>query len=274
MKSGTTYLDHLLRRHPMIAMPKRSMKQSFFDNDLIYPKGEAWYESIFDQLEDQLLIGQTSADCAFNSGSIERIKSALPDVKLLFIIRDPLNRAYSLYWHQLRMGREYLSFEKAIEKEEQRMKKSYYHYKMYSYLSRSRYARQVANIYTYFDPDQVLFIPFELFIKNELKSLNRIFAFLNVDEISDLAELKIEHAPRNPAKVPNSMAVVKLSYFLQQLKLVRLGRYILNKNMIVKRPPKMEEATRAHLMEMMQEDIAFHQNLIKEWKGYLKLSEV
>ena len=123
MKSGTSYLDTLIRNHPEIGMPVRSMDRSYFDNDEIYLKHDLnWYEALFEGIDGDV-IGQTSADCAFNPDSIDRIKMIIPNAKLVFVIRNPVDRAYSLFWHQVSMGREYNSFEKAIEVEDEKIKK-------------------------------------------------------------------------------------------------------------------------------------------------------
>lgn len=262
MKSGTTYLDNLVRSHPEIYMPRRSMDYSYFDNDEIFKKGWSWYEGIFRPSANNLVIGQTSADCAFNRGTLERIKEALPDVILIFVVRHPVHRAYSLYWHQVMMGREYLSFEDAIDRESTRVRRSYYDYKMYSYLERSRYKSQFEKVYSLFPKDQVIAIAFEDLIKNEVSCLNRIFNRIGVSSIADLSELKLEFLSKNPAKIPTNMNVVRVSAALQRMGLVRAGRWFLNRFLVERRPPLMAKETENYLNERLKEDIEFHQSLL------------
>ena len=270
MKSGTTYLDDFIRKHPQIYMPERSMNYSFFDNDNIYKNGIEWYESIFTPKNDEPIIGQTSADCAFNPGSIARIKKHYPDAKLIFIVRHPIDRSYSLYWHQIRMGRENLSFEKVIEKESSRIKKDYYHFKMYSYITRSRYKRQFDKIFNHYSEDQVLIVPFELCIKNELAFLNLIFGFIGADKITSLDDLNFEKKRTNPARIPSNKFILHLSYYLQKIGFKKLGRYIILKSWVEKRPPKLEASTRSHLEKELAEDIAFHQSLLDKYHYLLE----
>lgn len=264
-KNGTSYLHSLIRNHPQIEMPPRDMDHSFFDNDVIYKRGFEWYETIFDHLNPSKTIGQISADCAFNPGSIGRIKEHLPDIKLIFIFRNPIDSIYSLYWHQLKMGREYLSFEKALKLSGEKVKKSYYHFKMYTYFDRYHFAKQVDNIKAHFDESQLLFLPFEVFIKDELKIINAVFRFLEVNEISDINEIKTKNINRNKAKVPKYKPVVWLSYQLQNLRFKRLGRYILNKNLIEKKPPKISQETRRQLEVTFSDDIKFHNELVGKY---------
>ena len=265
-KNGTTYLSNLIRRHPKIDMPKRSMDQSFFDNDLIYQNGLLWYESLFEDCDESKLIGQISADCAFNKHSIERIKKDLPNVKLIFIFRDPVDSVYSLYWHQVKMAREKLSFERGLKLEEKRIKKDYYNYKMYSYIGRYRFSVMEEEIYKYFDENQVLFLPFEVFIKDELRILNKVFEFLEIDSIKNIEELKIKDTPKNKAKIPVNLFMVKIAYRLRKLGFEGVAMNLLNRFLREKKPPEMKKETRKNIENMMYKDIDFHQKLVKKYQ--------
>ena len=113
-KSGTSWLYACMYEHPELCIPVKDLH--FFSRERNWKNGINWYESLFDKFSenDKAIIGHISADCAFNNGSIERLKLHVPNAKLIFVIRHPIDRAYSLYWHQYRMGREYRSFEKAV----------------------------------------------------------------------------------------------------------------------------------------------------------------
>lgn len=270
MKSGTTYLDNLIRRHPQLLMLERSMELSFFDNDTIWKKGIKWYEEAFSAFEGKVgIIGQTSADCAFNPESIERIKEAIPDAKLIFVIRNPIDRLYSLFWHQVAMGREPLTFEEAIDKESTRIAKSYYDFKMYSYVARSQYATQFRHILDVFDRSQVLIIPFELLVKKELEMLNVVFDFLKVEQIEDIRVLKSENTKRNKARIPQNRLAIKASYYLQQAGMVGAGRNLLNRFRVEQKPPAMKPETRSQLEIILEEDLIFHQAIIDKYVATL-----
>ncbi|WOK05374.1 sulfotransferase domain-containing protein [Imperialibacter roseus] len=269
MKSGTSFLDDLMRGHPQIYMPERNMKFSYFDDDRVFRNGPKWYESIFIPPSESSIIGQTSADCAFNPGSIERIKELVPDVKLIFVIRSPIERAYSLYWHQIRMGREISSFEDVISSEKLRTKRSYYDFKMYSYIQRSRYKRQFDIVFDYFDEANIRIIPFELLIHNEVYFLNYLFEFVGVDKIESMDELSLDVVKKNPAKLPSSKLVLHLSYRLQKLGFLGVGRYILNKTLVEARPPKIDPSTKEKLEAELHEDIAFHKAICQKFEKEL-----
>lgn len=266
MKSGTTYLDNLIRNHPEILMPERSMELSFFDNDEIWSKGVEWFEGAFSQFKGKKgIVGQTSADCAFNPGSIERIKNTIPNAKLIFVVRHPCDRLYSLYWHQVSMGREALTFEQVIEQESRRVKRSYHDFKMYSYLARSKYAEQFKNVYRFFDEKNVLIIPFELLVKYELEMLNEVFSFLGVTPINTIEIVKNAPTKRNKARIPQNRTAIRIAYVIQRLGFVGVSRNLLNRFREEQEPPRMNPETRKALEEILKVDIDFHKEVISKY---------
>lgn len=270
MKSGTTLLHNLLCNHPQIKMLERDMNYSFFDDDRVFSKGFDWYQQLFTTLEatrcDQsIIIGQTSADCAFNPQAITRIMKVLPHTKLIFVLRHPIERAYSLYWHQYSNGREHYRFEKAIALESKRIKKSYHHFKHYSYLERSRYKRQFDEVSSLVPPENILLLPFKALTNQTLPTVNRILHFLNVASISNLEELSYITLPRNSARIPNNHAVVVASAYLQKLGLTSVGRRLINWFKIEQRPPAMSPITRKKLEIELAEDIAFFESVNDEF---------
>lgn len=109
-KCGTTSLRNYLAQHPEVyAYPKEI---HFFDEN--WHRGIKWYEKHFKPAK---AVGEKTPAYFFDRDVPERVKDVLPDVKLIFIFRNPVDRAYSHYWHNVRVGAEKRSFEKAIEDE-------------------------------------------------------------------------------------------------------------------------------------------------------------
>ena len=259
-KSGTTYLDSLIREHKSISMLNRSMDYSYFDNDTIYENGKEWYIKLFNSVESNVLIGQTSADCAFDKLAIQRIMDFNPKMKLIFILRHPIDRCYSHYWHQIKMGREHLSFRDAINREPSRTKKSLYKLKKYSYLGRSKYESQFQNIFNHIPKEQVLLIPFELFTKDELKWVNIILSFLSLEKINSIDELMTsQDKSTNPSRLP-PLVLQRLSFLFRWSKLTR---FLYGKSLKVKRPPKINKVDEDFLNIELKGDIEFY-NSVKE----------
>jgi hypothetical protein len=273
MKSGTTFLHNLLENHPQIKMIDRNMDHAFFDDDRIYTRGKEWYMSLFNGVikdkEEGKIIGQTSADCYFNPGSIQRILDHNPDTKLIFILRQPIERAYSLYWHQYAMGREFRKFDDAIRLEPEVIKKSYYNLKNYSYMERSRYAQQFKQILELVPAENLLIMDFESLIKRTKESVNEVLEFLRVDIINDVEELNYSKLPKNSASIPSSHFAVVVSAYLQKLGLVRVGRRLVYMFGEEERPPKMSDTTRAKLEEELKDDIAFFEKVKADFQNKL-----
>jgi hypothetical protein len=126
-KAGTTALYAYLRWHPAVLGP--SWKEvSFFDRH--YVRGEAWYRGHFPnriridrarrRTGREPVVGEASPSYLFHRAAPERVAALLPGVRLIAILRDPVERAFSHYNHEVALGREPLSFEAAIEREEAR----------------------------------------------------------------------------------------------------------------------------------------------------------
>ena len=269
MKSGTTFLTNLLINHPKVHIIKRDMDLAFFDDDRIYKKGEKWYQSLFkdySELEDDAIVGQTSADCAFNPGSAERIMKYNPSTKLIFVLRHPIERAYSLYWHQYGMAREHHRFEEAISKESQRINKSYQKFKHYSYLERSKYKQQFEEIYKHIPREQLLILDFESLTKETKATVNIVLKYLGVSSIKDVEDLNYSKLPRNPSKIASSHLLVEMSSYLQKIGLVPVGRRLINRFRKEVRPPKMNQQTREKLEIILKEDIEYYEKIKTEFK--------
>lgn len=255
-KSGSTYLDSLLREHKDIFLAQRTTNHSFFDDDEIYKNGTDWYLKLFSDANANNLLGHTSVDCSFNQNAIQRILKLNPEMKLIFILRHPISRTYSHYWHQIKMSREHLSFGNAIKKEN--TFKSNYDKKKFSYIGRSKYKNQFDNLFKFISEDKVLIIPFESFIKDELTFLNMIFDFLSVDKINSKVELlKSNPKKTNPSKLPPKF-IQKTSYLFRWSKITR---FIFKLFLIEKRPPKIKEEDSKYLEQVLKEDIIFYNSI-------------
>ena len=117
-KGGTTYLHGLLKQHPQVylAYPK---EVHFFS--LHYDKGLNWYSHQFDIATADQRCGEITPYYLFHPLAAERIATALPKVKLVVLLRDPVDRALSQYFHSKRLGLESLDLEEALIAEPRRL---------------------------------------------------------------------------------------------------------------------------------------------------------
>ena len=179
-----------------------------------HKRGDLWYRSNFPtsllryyfykKTKQKLLSGEASPNYLFYPTVPSRMKAILPDIKLIVILRNPVDRAYSHYNHKVRQNNEMLSFEKAIELEEERcagekerlIKDPDFvptNYRYYSYLARGVYADQLENWFRHYSKKQFLILTTEDFSKNLQQTLDQIFDFLDVPpfQVENLKNLNV-----------------------------------------------------------------------------------
>src|SRR4051812_38538709 len=119
-KGGTGTLYNTLVKHPAVA-PALTKEVTFFDRH--FAKGELWYRSHFPTFlqrwkarkeQRHYLVGEASPGYIFVPFAAEHAKRSLPNGKFIVLFRNPVDRAYSHYQHELRKGVEKLSFEEAL----------------------------------------------------------------------------------------------------------------------------------------------------------------
>jgi hypothetical protein len=163
-KAGTTALYAYLRWHPEIGGPFWK-EVSFFDRH--WARGEAWYRGQFPLRRHGRLAGEASPSYVFHPLAPDRVASLVPDVKLIVLLREPGERAYSHYQHEVALGREPLSFEDALEAEDERLRgeverlsadpKAFsFAWWNHTYASRGLYADQLELWFELFPREQVL----------------------------------------------------------------------------------------------------------------------
>ena len=191
-KSGTTTLHDILTQHPDIYLPKQK-EAHFFDIEDRFSKGVDWWlENYFKNYNNEKIIGSITPEYLFYDKVPERIYDKLgKNIKLIFILRNPVKRAYSHYLMSLSRGYEKMSFEEAIQIEKERIQKDDFHFNHFSYLSRGFYYKQIARYLKLFDRENMLFLSFENdIVKNIDTTVKRIVDFLDVDSYNFNSILK------------------------------------------------------------------------------------
>jgi hypothetical protein len=188
-KAGTTALYAYLRWHPHITGP--SFKEvSFFD--LHYARGERWYRAHLPLRRRGAIVGEASPSYVFHPLAPERVARMLPRARLVVLLRDPVERAFSHYQHEVALGREQLSFEDALDAEEQRMHGEVEHmlrdptyfshaWWNYTYVARGRYAEQLERWFTSFPREQLLVLLTDELAADTAATYRRVVDFLGAD---------------------------------------------------------------------------------------------
>jgi hypothetical protein len=184
-KAGTTALYEYLYRHPAISGP--SWKEvSFFDRH--WWRGERWYRGHFPR-GARSRVGEASPSYLFHPEAPERVRSLLPEARLIAILRDPTDRAFSHYQHEVALGREPLPFEDALAQEEERTRGEvermladprYFSHAWWNWTYRARglYAEQLERFFAVFPREQVLVLLNEELDAAPVETYARVLEFL------------------------------------------------------------------------------------------------
>ncbi|MDX2360033.1 MAG: sulfotransferase domain-containing protein [Crocinitomicaceae bacterium] len=201
-KSGTTSLHDILRHHPEIYLPK-AKEAHFFDKDERYTKGlDWWYSEFFKNHRNEKCTGTMTPEYLYYEEVPERIVEHLgTDLKIIIVLRNPIDRAYSHYLMSKRRGYEELTFAEAIEAEPERIKLGEFERDNYSYIDRGRYSVQIERYTSLFKPDQLLFLSFENDIKQNIdQTIVRIQEFLGAKVVPLNTAIKSNVASETSSK--------------------------------------------------------------------------
>lgn len=197
-RCGTTSLYNYLSEHPCVA-PVFHKAVYFFDFN--FQKGVAWYRSHFPSFlwknyfryvrNQNLITGEGSGYYIFHPLALGRILRLIPHAKLIVLLRNPVDRAYSHYNLEVRIGNESLSFEGALEAEDERLRGerekmlangNYYsfNHRHYSYLSRGIYVDQLKLCMSLFPKEQILLIKCEDLFSHPRRILKEVHEYLKL----------------------------------------------------------------------------------------------
>ncbi len=244
-KAGTTSLYRYLKQHPEVYLPlvkepryfsfkgrrpefSGPLDEELVNNTTVYERGT--YYALFDAVTKESAVGEISPSYIHLSGCATAIHEELPDAKIILILRNPAQVAYSAYLHMVRVGIEPLDFDEAISLEESRVQLNWawhWHYKKLGLIS--------SNIQEYIDifgREKLLFIKYEDFKVDNQGVLKSICRFLGVDDTfkfestvvntSDQPTWKLLHRVySNPSSIVNRFTRIALPlYFREKLKML------------------------------------------------------
>lgn len=190
-KGGTTSLFQYLVQHPLVLPPLRKEVHYF---DFNYARGVQWYRGHFPYVH-RLRGGAVTLDASpyylVHPLVPERVAELLPQVKLIALLRNPVSRALSHYHHEVRGGREPLSFAEALDCESERLAgeeerlqndSDYYspNHHRYSYTRRGVYAEQLRRWLQYFPRSQLLVLQSERLFRDPAATMAVVRDFLGL----------------------------------------------------------------------------------------------
>ena len=187
-KCGTTSLYHYLRSHPEVFMPERK-EPSFF-----VPEAggfDSWeqYLNLFKKAEGYKRIGEASVSYLMDQSAPQKIKDKLgANIKIIILLRNPVDMAYSNWGHQTRAGTETLSFLDALLDENRRLTDPLFKqscrtwFYNVTYITRAKYYEQVRRYFDIFDRNNIAIYIFEEFFRPSLPLYPELCKFLGISD--------------------------------------------------------------------------------------------
>jgi hypothetical protein len=233
MKAGTTWLADNLENHPQVFLPKKELH--FFNIESNFKRGIDWYEKEFCQAGDAIAIGEKTAGYLLNEDTPGLIREFLPGVRILIVLRDPVDRAISQINHHIRSGHISPHLDPGNFLDSDLFSKMD---SRFSIVERGRYLNQIKRYYEHFDEDRILIFINETDIRKTPElTLSKTCEFLRVNSMFDfpMKDKKI-HANRN------SKLGVSLGYKLPVLRpmIMKLDHYLPGEKMPPFQPSKSE----------------------------------
>ena len=288
-KSGTTSLYRYLEQHPQVYMKVKEPgffayegrqvrlcgpeDQERFDARVVVER--CAYERLFADVTTEKAYGEASVAYLYIRGTAERIRRYAPDMRLIAILRNPVDRAFSSYLHMRRDGREPLpAFEEALEAEDARVQANWDY--IWHYTRLGFYYEQLQIYYSLFPREQIAVFLFDEFQQDPARVTQAVFRFLQIDDTfrpNTSLKYNVSGVPRmrrlhqfvsrpNPVKSG-------LRPFVPLAVRKYVGTMLMTWN-VTGRKPQMKRQTRRQLQTLFREDIFRLQELIgKDLSGWL-----
>jgi hypothetical protein len=192
-KSGTTFIHKCAREHPDVFLPFNEIR--FFENPEYEQSDLKQFETLFDQVSREKAVGLKRADYLSKAECPERIYQHLPRAKMILILRNPVERAVSAYFHQIKLG--FLPVKPAEEGLPKIIRGDYktLYPKSDEIIEYGFYHRHLTRYLRYFDPEQFCVVLFDAMKADPLGLMKRIYNFIGVYDqyVPKSLQLKGEH---------------------------------------------------------------------------------
>jgi hypothetical protein len=267
-KSGTTAVYRYLQQHPQVFLsePKEPRFFAFEGHPLDFKglRGDSWrrefyttrdrYLALFAGAGDRHAVGEASVMYLSEAGTAARIHRYVPEMKIMAILRDPVERAFSNFVYLRAEGRESVEeFGDALRAEQERRSANWISW--FYYRGRGMYGEQLKPYYSLFDRKQIRVWLYEDLVNDPARMTREMFAFLGVDESFQPDFSQKHNVTRIPAR-PWLGALMKGRPWLDWLAAPK---------------PVFPPDVRARLRESYREDLLLAEDLIgrdlSEWRG-------
>jgi len=274
-KSGTSSLCRYLDQHPRIYRPDPKEPNFFTEYPPEHPRVPDFsdYLAIYANARPDQLTYDGSVGYLCSPSAASAIRKMRPDARIVMILRNPVDRAYSLYWHHRRDFQEPLSFEEALDAENERISQDWpfgYHYVQSGF-----YHDQVDRYLREFGAERVRIKLFEDFVRDPQEMCTELFRFLEIEEGISIDTEKVYN--RTGPHRFSSLGRVLTGDFpgRRYVRAImpefgrRMKEALIRKN--VGEKPRMRAETRIQLIERYEQDVHRLQELIqRDLSGWLR----
>ncbi len=184
MKCGTTALWRYLRAHPGIHLPQGCKNLNFFVAEDHWRDGLAWYEGFFADGAGKRR-GEVSTEYSKHphfAGVAARMAGVVPEARLVYLVRHPVERLVSQYLHLVNDGSERRTLDEALTVLEDN-----------PYVDYSRYAYQIEQYLPYYPPERILILAAEDLRNDPVTTLHRLYEFIGVEALPVASQARIVH---------------------------------------------------------------------------------
>lgn len=262
-KGGTTWLYAQLKKHPDIFLPDTKeihffnrFNSNFVEHDY-FQFGLEWYQKFFKEYKGQKAIGEITPMYICDPEAPLRIKQTLPNVRLIAMLRDPVQRAYSHYWMAKQKNHtNTATFKEVIDQKEPK------------FIERGLYYKQLKTYYELFDSKQIMVLFFDEVFKDPEYWLTQVCRFLGVDATfyqnnASIKERVFEASAYKSAALLNKQISLvhkmrrskALSSVLDWMKRKGFADRIKKMNMVEQQYEKISERDAAELQQYYCEDL-------------------
>jgi hypothetical protein len=267
-KAGTTSLINYLSKHPDIFVPE-DKEISCFYNDADYNKRFIKYPFIryYDNWKKEKYAGNAPVNLLYFAKTTSKLIYELnPSIKLIAILRNPIERLYSAYWFFVRCGLETESLDSALKRELYILKRgNFKELSNFTYVGHGFYYEQLMNFYKFFDRNQILVLLYDDFKNDPAQILKSIYNFLEVKEYINNDLLHKKYNVSSKARIQSIHNFVFRDHFIKYIYKrvipeglrykvrLKFNKKILKRNLEQFNYPPIQPSTKQYLLKVFEE---------------------
>ena len=200
MRAGTTSASGYLRQHPEVYLPAQK-ELHYFDRDTNFDRGKEWYAGLFRAAGEARAVGEATPWYLYAPQAPARMAELVPGARLIAILRNPVDRAYSHYWHDRHRGRISFPFDEGVAREREEISSPGSGVSTRnSYLDRGFYLAQLERVCAHFHREALLVLLFDDLVNDTRTAYRSMCRHLRIDDSFEPRNLGRNLSPPGPPR--------------------------------------------------------------------------